>query len=128
MKRFIPLIICCYLFSGCAVGMALSGKRDANIGSLQIGQDRNMVLLNLGQPSKTMLNEEGRVDFFDCQQGNNPSIGRALFHGVMDLLTYGAWEIIGTPMEALQGKSFVLSVQYDKEDKVMSVNTLEEGM
>ena len=120
MKYIIILALLC---QGCSVGMALSGKETKNLSAVQIGQSRDIVTLNLGQPAKTNLTETGRVDIFELQRGNDPSVGRALFHGMMDALTWGGWEIIGTPMEGVQGKSFELIVHYDKEDRVTTVNT-----
>ncbi len=119
---FFPLAI---MLSGCSVFMAMSGQAEPNLSALQIGQDRNIVIANLGQPYKTILTENGRVDVFKLQRGNSPSAGRALAHGALDLLTWGAWEVIGTPIEAMQGETFYLTVEYDKNDKVKKVYTGE---
>lgn len=114
------------LFStGCSMFMAMHGKRDANVGALSIGQDRAIVLANLGQPSKTVTTETGRVDVFELQRGNAPSGGRALAHGAIDVVTLGLWELIGTPIEAMQGESYTLTIEYDKQDKVTKVSTGE---
>lgn len=123
--KLLILIILTFFCSGCAVFMAMHGKRDVNIGALQIGQDRAIVLANLGQPTRTAATESGRVDVFELQRGNSPSGGRALAHGAIDLLTFGFWEIIGTPIEAMQGETYTLSVEYDKDDKVKKVITGE---
>lgn len=42
-------------------------------------------------------------------------------HGALDLLAFGAWEIIGIPIEAMQGETFTLTIEYDKNDKVKKV-------
>ena len=116
------MVTSCALQS-CSVGMAMSGKADPNTGSLQMGQSRDLVLLNLGQPSQTHLTDEGRTDVFKLERGNEPSSGRAAGHAVMDVLTLGIWEIIGTPIEGVAGETFTLSIQYDKEEKVTKVTT-----
>src|SRR5215217_3019284 len=108
---------------GCAVGMALSGKSDPNVGVLSLGQDRGIVLLNLGQPSQTLAAATGRTDVFRLERGNEQSIGRATGHAAMDVLTLGLWEVIGTPIEGFSGEDFTITVDYDKNDKVMKVNT-----
>ena len=51
--------------------------------------------------------------------------GRALGHGALDLFTLGLWEIAGTPIEAMQGETYTLTVEYDKSDKVPKVYTGE---
>ena len=111
--------------TGCSVFMAMHGKRDANIGALSIGQDRAIVMANLGQPAKTATTDAGRVDIFELQRGNAPSGGRALAHGAIDVFTFGIWELIGTPIEAMQGESYTMTIEYDLQDKVKKVYTGE---
>lgn len=111
--------------SGCSVGMALSGQPDPNISALAEGQERDIVILNLGQPTKTMLADNKRVDIFELERGNEQSVGRATGHAIMDLLTLGGWEIIGTPIEGFAGNTITLQIEYDNENKVKSVKTLE---
>ena len=124
--RFLfPLLAISFICTGCSMFMALHGKRDANVGALSIGQDRAIVIANLGQPDKTVTTENGRVDIFHLQRGNAPSGGRALAHGAIDVVTLGLWEIIGTPIEAMQGESYTMTVEYDKQDKVTKVFTGE---
>jgi len=120
----LPILLAVSL-NGCAVFMAMHGKRDASISAIQIGQDRAIVVANLGEPEKTVTTEDGKVDIFRLQRGNAPSGGRALGHGALDLLTFGFWEIIGTPIEAMQGETFTLTIEYDKNDKVRKVFTGE---
>jgi hypothetical protein len=109
--------------TGCSVGIAMSGKPDPNIGVLSIGQDRGVVLLNLGQPSQTLAVATGRTDVFRLERGNQSSAGRAAGHAVMDLLTLGLWEVVGTPIEGFTGDEFAVTVEYDKSDKVTKVIT-----
>lgn len=108
---------------GCSVGMAISGKPDPNIGVLSVGQDRGVVLLNLSQPSQTYATAMGRTDVFHLERGNQQSAGRAAGHAVMDLLTLGLWEIVGTPIEGVTGDEFTVTVEYGKDDKVTKVTT-----
>lgn len=58
---------------------------------------------------------------FKLSRGNAPNAGRALAHGALDLATLGLWEIAGTPIEAMQGETFYLTVEYDQNDKVTKV-------
>lgn len=112
--------------SGCAVGMALHGKRDIDVAALHIGQPRDEVIMIAGQPMQTQTTETGRKDIFECQRGNAPSAGRAVGHAIMDVFTFGAWEIVGTPVEALSSSKFYIIITYDKEDKVTNIKTSEE--
>jgi hypothetical protein len=101
--------------------MALHGKREPNFSALSIGQDRQVVLVNFGEPVKTSVSEGKRVDVFELERGNTPSAGRAVGHGVMDVFTLGLWEVIGTPVEATVGEKFTVVVEYDETDKVAKV-------
>ena len=101
----------------------MSGKPEPNIGVLEIGQKRDIVLLNLGQPAKTAAKEGMRTDVFHLERGNQPSSGRAVGHAVMDVLTLGLWEVVGTPIEGFSGNTFTLSIEYDADERVTSINT-----
>lgn len=119
------LLLLSLILSGCSVGMALSGQPDPNISALAEGQERDIVILNLGQPTKTMLADNKQVGIFELERGNEQSVGRATGHAIMDLLTLGGWEIIGTPIEGFAGDTITLQIEYDNENKVKSVKTLE---
>ena len=101
----------------------MHGKEDVNLSSITVGQDRSIVVMNLGQPQKTNANEHGRVDTYLVERGNAPSIGRAVGHAAMDVLTLGAWEIIGTPIEGFAGEEFTLTIEYGADDKLKTVAT-----
>lgn len=122
MLRLIIVLLCLQL-PGCSVGMAMKGKPDPNVGVLAVGQDRGIVLLNLGQPSQTSATEAGRTDIFRLERGNAPSTGRALGHRAMDVLTLGLWEVVGTPIEGFSGDEFTVTIEYDAAEKVMKVSS-----
>ena len=117
------LVTFCFALAGCSVGMAMSGKKDPNLGAFRIGSTRGEVELQLGSPISTTTTGEGRrVDLYEYEIGNEPSAGRAIAHGVMDVLTLGIWEIIGTPIEGFQGTKHRLTITYDNEDRVLAIN------
>jgi hypothetical protein len=58
------------------------------------------------------------VDIYEYEVGSEPSAGRAVAHGVMDVLTLGIWEIAGTPIEKYQA-----TVVYDDQDRVAEIKT-----
>jgi hypothetical protein len=59
---------------------------------------------------------------YSYELGNAPSAGRAIGHGVMDVLTLGLWEVVGTPIEAFQGETRRLSVTYGADDRVLTMS------
>lgn len=83
--------------------MAMSGHPNPNLGALSVNQSKNIVLLNLGQPAKTATTETGRIDVFRLVRGNQRSVGRAVGHAAMDVLT----------------------LEYDKNDKATHVTTTD---
>ncbi len=107
--------------TGCSVGMALSGKKDPDLSVLKVGANRSEVELQLGAPIKVAGGENNStVAVYEYEIGNQPSAGRAVAHGAMDVLTLGLWEVIGTPVEASNGDKFNISITFDKDDKVAS--------
>ena len=126
MRRGFLLFCIVILLSGCSVGMAMSGKSNPNLGLIKVGSTRGEVELHLGlTPIKTVTNKDGtRIDVDEYEIGNEPSAARAIGHGVMDVLTLGLWELIGTPIEGFQGDKYRLIVVYDSEDRVRSLNRI----
>lgn len=110
--------------SGCSVFMAASGKREPNLSMITIGAHRAEVELQLGSPRTSSSPEDGRYrnDIYEYELGNKPSAGRAVVHGVMDLLTLGLWEVVGTPVEAFKGEKHEIVITYGSDDRVVAIN------
>lgn len=117
--RLVAVLVPLPCSGGCAVVMAVNGNKDPDISALSVGQDRAVLLAKLGLPEKTYAASGSRVDVFRLKRGDEPSAGRALAHGVMDMLTLCIWEVVGTPIEAVQGEVFHVSVQYNCEGRVV---------
>ena len=116
------VIISLLCLCGCSVGMALSGKKEPNIGAIKVGSTRGEVEMHLGHPTTSTTLEDGtRVDIYEYELGNEPSAGRAIGHGVMDVLTLGLWEVVGTPIEGVQGEKRQLNITYDSSDHIKSI-------
>lgn len=121
MKTFTALALTLSL-SACSVGMAVSGSEEPELGAVRQGATRGEVEMQLGKPVRSLA-ETGaqRTDVYEYEMGNEPSACRALGHGVMDFLTLGLWEVIGTPIEAFRGEKYQVSVTYDQNDRVVAV-------
>ena len=101
--------------------MAMSGKESPNLNMIREKATRGQIEFELGPPIKTTSLEDGRrMDVYDYEIGNQPSTGRAIGHGALDLITLGLWEIIGTPVEGFTGDKYQLTIIYDKNDRVIS--------
>ena len=122
-EKGILLTLVLIVLSGCSVGMAMSGKKEPNLGAFRVGSSRGEVELQLGSPVSSVTTPEGkRVDMYEYELGNEPSAGRAIGHGVMDVLTFGLWEVAGTPIEGFQGEKKRLTIRYDAKDVVEAIN------
>ena len=122
-EKGVLLVLVLIVLSGCSVGMAISGKEEPNLSAFRVGSTRGEVELQLGSPVSSVTTPEGkRVDMYEYELGNKPSGGRAIGHGVMDLLTLGLWEVIGTPIEGFQGEKKRVTIRYDAKDIVEAIN------
>lgn len=95
---------------------------------LEAGHARADVVAELGKPLLSEEKEGKKVDIFTFTQGYSKGnkVGRAVFHGVADVFSFGLWEVVGTPTEAIaNGKEIKVEVLYDQDDKVEKVNYLQ---
>lgn len=118
------LVIFC---SGCSVGMALSGNKQKDTSVFYQGADRSFVQAKVGLPDAAVQDKDGNwIDTYLIVEGNEPSAGRAVAHGAMDVLTLGLWEVVGTPIEAAAGSEehdrFV--IYYDQNQKIEKVERI----
>lgn len=112
------------LTPGCSVGMALSGEENPDLSVVRVGATRGEVELQLGPPIETRSGRNGeRIDTYEYEIGDEPSAGRAVAHGVADIVTLGFWELLGTPIEAVQGETYQTKVTYDSRDRVQHITT-----
>lgn len=110
--------------SGCSVGMAMSGKKTPDLSVVKTEANRQDIELQMGPPAQTASNDLGGVTaVYEYEVGNDPSAGRAIGHAFGDLVTLGAWELVGTPVEGVQGDKYRLTVVYDKDNKAKTIST-----
>ena len=101
--------------------MALSGHKQRDTSPLYMGADRLFVHGRTGFPDSSVQNMDGKwIDTYLITTGDEPSAGRAVGHGVLDVVTLGFWEAIGTPIEALVGREEHdrFEVSYDVNNKI----------
>ncbi len=120
----IELLICVVFLSGCAVGMAASGTKNLDTSMLSTGVQREHVILKMGPPETSTIDEEGNyIETYLIVEGNEPSPGRAIMHDMLDSATYGLWEIIGTPIELIAGMESHsrATIYYDSNKKIRDI-------
>ena len=124
VKNLTTYLVISILLSSCSVGMALSGNEQKDISVFYYGAHRSFVHAKTGLPSRAIQDKEGKwTDTYLIVKGNEPSAGRAIGHGIMDVLTLGVWEIIGTPIEAIAGEEEHdrFTIYYDGDDKIENI-------
>ena len=123
MHKHLSLLMLTIILSGCSVGMAMSGKKEPDLGAIRVGATRGEVELQLGPPVAIREVDGYRTDQYAYEIGNAPSAGRAAGHAAMGVLTLGLWEIVGTPIEASIGEKKSLTIVYDENDIVTRVGS-----
>jgi hypothetical protein len=98
--------------------MALDGADNPDMAQLRVGATRSEMDKLFGKPKQYSPTE--RRALYDYTTGEEGSPGRAIAHGVGDVLTLGLWEIVGTPVEAVQTHTWwSVDVWFSPEEKVV---------
>jgi len=126
--RLVLLVLVAHGASACSVGLALDGEKQADLSVLKVGTEKTQIEAKLGRPESEAKLADGRTQStYHYEVGNEPSAGRAAVHAGMDVLTLGAWELVGTPLEAMQGDEKRLVVTYDAAGKAESFDLSQPG-
>ena len=124
MKPTIALILLVGLLPGCAANMAAQGQNGPDMRVVQRQQTRDDVERMLGLPVETIRRSDGEfVELYIVEARTEPSATRAVGHATADLFTFGLWEFVGGPIEAYSGRKQRVVVEYDDNDRVVSVMT-----
>jgi hypothetical protein len=128
--KLIFILIPAFSLCSCSVFMAVHQPDKKNLNFLKPGVHQSSVRAELGQPVWSGEENGFQVDPFKFIQGysKEAKVGRALFHGVADLLTLGVWEIVGTPIELMEsGTDTSLRIIYDQSLRIQGVEIHEKG-
>lgn len=116
-------VMCC--LTSCSVIMA-ARKEGTSIDNIQSSRSRGQ-LLSLGATivSSERLSTGELVEVYQFKKEKG-SAARALMHGVLDVSTFGLWEVVGTPVEVCMtdDKSFVMKVFYDAQENITKMELL----
>lgn len=117
-----------FLFS-CSVYMASHQPNAKDLSLLSIGTHKSLLIAEFGHPH-TKIEHDGKIwDIWSFRQGysDRNKTSRVFGHAVMDVLTGGLWEVIGTSVEtAANGNIVSYEVTYDKFNKVIEVIPLNQ--
>jgi hypothetical protein len=129
MKHSIlPWLLVAALAPGCAAIKATQQPSKKDLGVLTMGMPRTHVIAELGAPIWSDERDGDIVDVFAFRQGYSKGCkaSRALVHGAADVATFGLWEVVGIPAEALaDGTDVRLEVHYDPHQAVRSIEVIK---
>jgi hypothetical protein len=123
---FTAILLCS---SGCSVFMAIDQPGKKNVDLFRVGTPRSVLLGEFGPPAVSETRSGRKYEIFKFVQGysTGAKAGRALVHGAADVATFGLWEVVGTPAEAIfSGDEMAYEVSYDQDNKVDEVTTLKK--
>jgi uncharacterized protein YgiM (DUF1202 family) len=130
LTKLFFVLVAIFFICSCSVYMAANQPAKKDMTVLKEGIHQSVVRAELGQPVWSGEEDGCPCDLYKFKQGysKGSKAGRAIFHGLADVFTLGLWEVVGTPVELIaSGTDVTVKVFYDKDLKVLRVQTLEEG-
>ena len=107
--------------TGDASKMAADQPRSHDMTVLKKGTQRHRVIAEFGKPVLSEVQRQVKVDIFRFVDGYSKAArtSRSCLHGAASVVTFGAWDIIGKPVESgFSGEEVRLRVTYDGDDRV----------
>ncbi|MBN9413181.1 MAG: hypothetical protein J0H12_04575 [Candidatus Paracaedimonas acanthamoebae] len=127
-KPLLLITLSLLTLEGCSVGMALNGEKEPDLSVIRQGITKTEVDIQLGDPvSVEALDKGWKKCIYSYSVGDESSAGRAIGHGVMDVLTLGIWEVVGTPIEGFRGDKYQLALTFDENDRVVDLKRSEKN-
>jgi hypothetical protein len=127
--RFLFITLFAIMLTSCSVFMAAKQPDKKNVDLFKIGTPRSMLLAEFGMPTVAELGDGKKHEIYKFMQGYSAGAkaGRAVFHGAAHVLTFGLWEVIGTPVEGtFSGDEMAYEVRYDEESRIDQVVALKK--
>lgn len=126
--RLLVVLFSSFCLMGCSVLMALDGDPERDYTLFKAGTPRKHVLAKFGPPLSSEVKEGKRVDTYEFEEGDEEAPHRVGVHMMADIITWGAWELIATPYEYLQGEDVTYVVEYGFDDTIESVYPPPPGL
>ena len=102
-KTWVTVFVAAYVLAastGCAVYLAGKGHSGTNLEALGVGTSEQEVEHELGTPSSSELLGAGkRLSRYRVELTKQPNYARSAVHILLDLVTYGIWELPGSIYE-----------------------------
>jgi len=125
-KTWVTALVAAYVLAastGCAVYLAGKGHSGTNLEALGVGTSEQEVEHELGTPSSSELLGAGkRLSRYRVELTKQPNYARAAVHILLDLVTYGIWELPGSIYELRsEHRSGDVGIVYGSDDHVLEI-------
>ena len=121
VTKVVAILTCLSLLGGCSVFMAAK-QGGVEVQTLAACKTRVCLIQRGARPIDSTRNKSGVLtsEIFQAQVATG-SAARAAMHGVLDVATFGLWEVAGTPIEGVQNreKLYSVEVQYAADGKTI---------
>jgi hypothetical protein len=101
-------------------------KEGTDIETVQASRTRGQFLCCGAEILSSERCQDGSlVEIYRYKKAKGSAV-RALMHGLLDVSTYGAWEVVGTPIEIISHKNayFTIRVFYDQNEIAYKVELM----
>lgn len=119
--RLLLLSILSFNLYGCSVYMAATSPDQPNQAKLQPAVHKKEIERELGRPIKEIRKGYGTVVTYQYFGPDEVSTPRAVTYAVVDFFTLGFAELVTTPIETLQNDKHTVTVIYDSDGFVESI-------
>ena len=126
MKRFLIVVLSVTFLiplTGCSVKKAATiNKPRYETDLLVFGRPRSHVVAQLGEPTSSRELGNSIVDTYEMTRNSKGwGIARSGGHAVLDVGTFGLWELIGTPLERWIQQDQTVTIYYDDLENIEQV-------
>ncbi|MES2684374.1 MAG: hypothetical protein V4650_12725 [Pseudomonadota bacterium] len=106
--------------TGCAVSRA-ANKEGVDIDDVLACQTRTCLVARGAEPLPGLKFDEANIGAYRVRKATGSTL-RAVAHGILDLTTFGLWEIIGTPLEGALNRTqyYGLKVAFAADGETIS--------
>jgi hypothetical protein len=125
-KTWVTALAAAYFLAastGCAVYLAGKGHPGTSLEALEVGTSEQNVEHELGTPSSSEpLGAGKRLSTYRVELTKQPNYARSVVHILLDLVTYGIWELPGSIYELSSGhRKGDVGIVYGPDDRVIEV-------
>ena len=124
MKKLFLIGLIVLNLTGCSVIMSGAKRTERpQISYINEGVSKNMVENELGQPVQWITNGNETYTGIYKYTFDSGAKGRMAMHTILDLFTFGLWEIPGTIWELSEkGETYNFTVLYDSNMNVIKIS------